>query len=154
MRHIALLLSILCLYGCSSKDGIHTEFKTHSCISPRIAYTYVTCDAIKFEIDGKSFVIPADFETDLASIPRIIWPILSPFHSSLIRPAIVHDWFYRMSCEYNRHETDLIFYHMLKNEGVSTIKASIMYYGVRLFGWNYYNEESCYDEFIRLDQES
>ncbi len=43
---------------------------------------------------------------------------------------------------------------MLKNDGVSTFRASIMYYAVRLFGWNYYNEDYCEDELKGLDQAS
>ena len=104
-------------------------------------------------VNNREFEIPANFETDLASIPKFAWPIMAPAHSSLIRPAIVHDWLYRKTCEFTRQETDLIFYHMLKNDGVSTVRASIMYYAVRWFGWNYYREDNCAKEFKGMDKE-
>lgn len=149
---LALMLS---LSGCSaSKEGVQTEFLTNTCIKPLIDYHYLTCKRIDFTINKEHFYIPANFETDLASIPKIAWPIMAPAHSSLIRPAIVHDWFYRKTCDFTRFETDLIFYHMLRNEGVSKFRASIMYYAVRLFGANYYNEDYCDEEFKGLDQET
>lgn len=151
-RHgLALLLSFT-LSGCSSHESVRTEFLTDTCIKPMVDYHYQTCNKIYFTVNGEQFEIPAHFETDLASIPKIAWPIMAPAHSSLIRPAIVHDWFYRKTCDFTRYETDLIFYHMLKNDGVSTFRASMMYYAVRWFGWNYYNEDYCDEEFKGLDQ--
>jgi hypothetical protein len=143
VKGFALIL-MLSLSGCYAiHDSIQTEFLTSACLRPLIGYHYQTCNEIKFVVNGRKFEIPAHFETDLASIPRVAWPIMAPAHSSLIRPAIVHDWFYRKTCYFTRYETDLIFYHMLKNDGISTVKASIMYYAVRWFGWDYYNEDYC-----------
>lgn len=143
-KYQGLVLGVqLILCGCASKGHIHTEFLTETCIKPLMGYHYLTCNKIQFTVNGDSFEIPEHFETDLASIPKIVWPIMAPAHSSLIRPAIVHDWFYRKTCDFTRLQTDLIFYHMLRNDGVSAFKASTMYYAVRLFGWNYYNEDYC-----------
>ncbi len=136
-----LLLSLLS--WCSYAEHLKTEFLSDTCIRPFVNYNYLTCQAIYFKIDDQEFQIPPNFKTDLASIPKIAWPIMAPAHSSLIRAAIVHDWFYRKTCDFNRKETDLIFYHMLINDGVSKFKASIMYYAVRLFGSQYYNEDYC-----------
>lgn len=141
-RFIGLIMCALTLCGCQS-DGIHTTFYTNTCIKPYKKYRYHTCGTIHFSIDNQHYIIPEGFETDLASIPRIAWPIMAPAHSSLIRPAIVHDWFYRKTCDYNRKQTDLIFYHMLKNDGVNPLRAATMYYAVRLFGSRYYNEDYC-----------
>ncbi len=151
MRILCVFLSLF-LYGCNH-NSIHTEFLTDSCIKPVIDYHYKTCNKIKFTINGELFEIPSNFDTDLASIPKIAWPIMAPAHSSLIKPAIVHDWFYRKTCDFTRYQTDLIFYHMLINNGVSHFRASIMYYAVRWFGWNYYNEDYCENEFKRMDKE-
>lgn len=150
---LALVL-MLSLSGCSAEERLKTEFLTAACIRPMIGYHYQTCNDIVFTVNGQEYVIPAHFETDLASIPKIAWPIMAPAHSSLIRPAIVHDWFYRKTCDFTRFQTDIIFYHMLRNDGISSIRASLMYYAVRLFGWNYYNEDYCDDEFKGLDQET
>lgn len=144
MNKLGLFLA-LTLVGCgANKDHIHTEFLNNVCIKPCHKYQYYVCSEIHFKIDGNEFAIPKNFKTDLASIPRIAWPILSRAHSSLIRPAIVHDWLYRKTCIFDRYDSDLIFYSMLINDGVSPIEASMMYYAVRMFGSKYYNEDSCH----------
>lgn len=153
LRQGLVLWVMLTLTGCVSRiDRIHTEFLSKSCIKPYYEYHYRTCEKIKFIVNNRQFEIPANFETDLASIPKIAWVIMAPAHSSLIRPAIVHDWFYRKTCEFTREEADLIFYHMLKNDGISTTEASIMYYAVRWFGGQYYKEEYCEAKFKGMDK--
>ena len=131
-------------YSFHNKNAeIDAEALNDSCIKPMIDYHYTTCNVIKFRVNGKDFQIPAQFETDLANIPRIVWPYISPFHSSLIRAAIIHDYLYTKTCDFNRKDTDLIFYYMLIKDGISPLEALIMYYSVRLFGWNSYNEDFC-----------
>ncbi len=142
MRKLFVLPLLLC--GCQTLS-LHTAFLSPVCIKPYKNYRYHTCDDIRFVVDQEIYIIPKGFETDLASLPRMVWPLMAPAHSALIPPAIVHDWFYRKTCDYTRKQTDLIFYHMLKNDGISTLKASIMYYSVRLFGRPYYNEDYCDD---------
>lgn len=154
MRQGLVLLIMLCLSGCYAiKDSIHTEFLAACCIKPFYGYHYQTCKKITFIVNQREFEIPANFETDLASIPKVVWPIMAPAHSSLIRAAIVHDYFYRKTCDFTRYEADLIFYHVLVNDGISPIRASIMFYAVRLFGWQYYQEDNCAKEFKGMDQE-
>ncbi len=133
----------LALCGSCKTLSIHTAFYSDVCIKPYKNYRYHTCNDIHFIIDKRRYTIPIGFITDLASIPKLVWPILAPAHSSLIRPAIVHDWFYRKTCDYSRRQTDLIFYHMLRNDGVSNFKATLIYYAVRCFGRPYYNEDFC-----------
>lgn len=141
------------LIGCGlDRPPLYTEILTPGCIKPMVDYQYKTCHDIKFIVNKKRFLIPKNFETDLASIPKIIWPIVSPAHSSLMRPAIIHDWFYRKNCKFSRFQTDLIFYYMLKNDGISEFSATTMYAAVRIFGWNYYNENYCDKELEELDK--
>lgn len=141
MLRLAIALLMIPCGGCFA--ALHTEFLSDVCIKPYQNYKYLTCGDIKFKIENQDYTIPKHFITDLASIPRIAWPIMSPSHSKLIRPAIVHDWFYRQTCEFTRQQTDLIFYSMLIDEGVSPFKASVMYYSIRLFGWQFYSEDYC-----------
>lgn len=150
----AIISSFIFLSGCANTRHLKTEIITPVCIKPLFGYHYQVCHEIIFKINDHEFHVPKDFDTDLASIPRIAWSIMSPSHSSLIRPAIVHDWLYRKTCDFSRRQTDLILYHMLINDGVSHFRATIMYYAVRTFGWNYYNEEYCDKKLKRLDQET
>jgi hypothetical protein len=43
---------------------------------------------------GETIAIPKGFQTDLSSIPEILWGGLKPFGDFIIAP-IVHDWMYR-----------------------------------------------------------
>lgn len=144
MKNVVVVLLFIFISGCGSKEPfLHTEVFSDACIKPLHDYHYETCNSIIFMINSRLFEIPAEFETDLASIPKTAWPILSPSHSSLIKASIIHDYFYRKTCDFTRQQADLIFYHILRNEGISSIKASILYYAVRWFGWNSYNEDYC-----------
>lgn len=138
----ALLLGVLLVSGCEV-HRLQTHIDSQVCIIPYHKYSYLTCSPIVFRVESQRFTIPAHFKTDLASIPRILWPALSPAHSSTMPAAIVHDWLYRKTCDFNRRQTDLIFYSLLQESGVNRFKAAMMYYAVRLFGWPFYNEDYC-----------
>lgn len=82
--------------------------------------------------------IPADFEFDLASIPRFLWRVIAPFELSLIAP-LTHDWIYHKAGSlpegvYTRAEADRIFLHLMKHEGVSRLRRTAAYLAVRTFG--------------------
>ena len=84
------------------------------------------------------FVIPAGFETDLASIPRIFTPLvtkLGPWNTA----AVVHDWLYQVQTT-TRKDADGIFRRILKEEGVGGFKRWGMWQAVRLGGWVYWNK--------------
>jgi len=76
------------------------------------------------------------FETDLASIPKFIRSIVDPSAPYIKEPAVVHDWIYRgyTAKTFNRKDADRLFYRGMRSNGISWIKAKIMYWAVRLFG--------------------
>lgn len=41
------------------------------------------------ESKGKKFVIPEGFTFNLASIPRILWPIIGPMELSVVAPSFM-----------------------------------------------------------------
>ena len=115
------------------------------CIKPYEGYKYVLCHDVSFSVDGVVYNIPHHFLTDLASLPRAFWPIASPAKSELIAPALIHDWLYNMTCDFSRQQADLIFYELLRQNKLSVIRASLLYYGVRSFGWIFYKANYCED---------
>ena len=93
------------------------------------------------------FRIPQNFEFDLASIPRIIWPLIGSFELSLVAP-LIHDYIYQFRGEPEHHrfaalspfkpvltraEADRIFYDLMIAEKVTPWKAKAAYSAVRLF---------------------
>jgi len=82
--------------------------------------------------------VPMGFFYDGASIPRFLWVFFgTPFQSCHDVPSCIHDYLYRKDCtpDVDRKEADVIFYELLRGNGVSYFKALLMYYGVRMFGW-------------------
>ena len=84
-------------------------------------------------------IVPKGTKTDLASIPDGLKWFISNDDRRIIRPAICHDFLYSKQHVANRffsrEEADLLFYEMLRVEGMHWFKARMMYYAVRLGGW-------------------
>lgn len=86
------------------------------------------------EVEGVLVVVPKYFRFDGASIPPAAWQLTySPFHPDVMLPALIHDWMFYNHQE-NREVTDDIFYRLLKDNGVSDLKASAIWAAVRTAG--------------------
>jgi hypothetical protein len=88
-------------------------------------------------LGGQEIIIPADFKTDLASVPRlpvIYWLLGGRGHKA----AVIHDWLYQTK-RFPRDECDAYFYHALVESGVWSWYAKAMWRGVRAGGAAYYN---------------
>ena len=93
------------------------------------------------EWKGRSFVIPAGFESDGASVPRFFWRIVCPpTDPKAVRAGVAHDWIYRKQPDgWTREEADKMFYDLLKEDGMMRCQARLAYLGVRLgggFAWD------------------
>ena len=82
---------------------------------------------------GDRIVIPGNFDTDFASIPRWFWTFYSPM-GRYSPAALVHDWLYRYQTR-TRKESDLIFLEAMKVLGVPYMRRKVIYRTVRMFGW-------------------
>jgi hypothetical protein len=133
------LLSLLIL-GANFHQVI---FKNEVCIIPLRGYNYRTCKDIIVIIDGKKYVIPSGFKTNLASIPRLLWPIFAPQYSGFVAPAILHDYLYQCNTNITRQFADEILYSSLITENVTAFTASKFYLGVRLFGAHHFTKDRC-----------
>ena len=143
---VFLLLSsvifVISLSACA--DVIHSHYKvTYNRdvgIKPHTDYTYKTDKPMHVYIDDEIFIIPKDFETDLASIPRWYWMILSPQYSAFVYPSIIHDYFYRCANLKDRAFADEVFYKALRANGVSKYTSLKFYLAVRFFGAHSYSK--------------
>lgn len=96
--------------------------------------------------DGNNVItVPEGFEFDLASIPRALWWLISPFELSIAAP-LLHDFLYQHKGDppsgsivpprtYSRKEADDLFRTVMEQEGVPAWRRSLAYAGVRAFGW-------------------
>ena len=73
-------------------------------------------------------IVPAGFETDLASILRVFLPLI-PRNGHHRAGAIVHDYLVRQD-DFNRHLADKIFLEAMKVLGVKRLRRRLMYWAV------------------------
>ena len=75
------------------------------------------------------------FETDGASIPRLLWRVFgSPYDPDIFPAAIAHDALYRGEIV-PRKDADAAFLAMMEESGVPPRKRRLVWRGVRWFGW-------------------
>lgn len=117
-------------------------FMQSPCIKPHIKNKYLTCQNIYVKINNDYYIIPQNFNTDLASLPRFMWPFITPAYSKFMGPSILHDYFYSNPHSFKRKDVDDIFYSALVNEKVNKTFAYIMYIGVRMVGWRYFDKKN------------
>lgn len=80
--------------------------------------------------------VPAGFETDLASIPRLFWPLLPP-QGRYAKAAILHDWLYVLGPAGDaaaRQRADAIFLEAMAVLGCPAWQRRLIHAAVRLFG--------------------
>ena len=108
----------------------------------RVKYRWIALWKRKHD-DGKvqeiKISVPKDFRTDGNSIPKWLywlgqkWGVSAP-------AAVVHDKNYH-DCTWTREDADKCFYDMCLELGVSKWKASMMYRGLRAFGWMHWKPQ-------------
>jgi len=80
---------------------------------------------------GSVYVVPRGFKTDLASVPRWLWPIFNP-SGLFMSAAILHDHF----CEndwISRKDGDKIFLEAMLHSNVPRWKRYCIYAAVRAY---------------------
>ena len=98
------------------------------------------------DILGK-IIVPAGFETDFASVPRV--PIIyMMFGDRAHREAVLHDYLYRIdSVPYASYsQANDVFFEAMKERGKSWFVRYPMYWGVVLGGWGVYHKKGVLDK--------
>jgi len=93
--------------------------------------------------DGRIFTVPLGTVTDLASIPRFIWPLYHPAAPGYRKSAVVHDELYSRAELFSgddhghisRGAVDDLFHEMMGVEGFRPTGRRAVWLGVRSGGW-------------------
>ncbi len=120
-------------------------------------YTYAENKVI--ELGGQTYVIPADYWFDGATVPRPLWGVFSP-NGIAFHAAALHDWLYDTQGKgmsgFSQHslcrkKVDLLFYRMMRMEGTPRAQARLMYWAVRTpVGKKYWDSDS-YPYYLAKD---
>ena len=81
--------------------------------------------------EGEQITVPAGLRTDLASIPRLLWPLLPPA-GLWARASVFHDHLYKTR-RFRREKGDQLFLEAMQDDGVGSVRHAI-YRAVRAFG--------------------
>jgi hypothetical protein len=95
--------------------------------------------AYESDLLGKEVIVPKDFATDFASIPRLPFVYWATGGKG-DRAAVVHDFLYSSGIE--RKLADQVLKEALLACGYSTILANAFYAAVRVGGASHYHAES------------
>jgi len=85
-----------------------------------------------------TFVVPAGFDTDFASVPRALWSLVPPT-GVYTRAAVLHDWLYRTGAT-TRRDADRVFRAVMLELRTRRLRALLMWAAVRAFGWLHYRK--------------
>lgn len=87
-------------------------------------------------IERCGVIVPAGFESDGASVPRLLWGVVFPRDDrQALFAALFHDYVYRTHpLSWTRYAADLAFRTFLLAGGVAYHRVLLAYAGVRLFG--------------------
>ncbi len=98
----------------------------------------VTAEEIAFEYKGFSHRIPVGYESDGASVPRLLWRLLSPCIDPVtLVPSIIHDYLYDNRLG-SRYDADLWYVSALDASGYPLWKCLLTFIGLRMFGFLHY----------------
>lgn len=111
----------------------------------------ITEDGIHFVVEkpilktvlGVHIVVPIDFVSDGASVPRFFWRILPPI-GPYILSAIIHDWLYRTG-HTDKKTADKILFLLAKENKTPIWQCWLLWLGVFVgghFTWKKYRKLS------------
>ena len=110
-------------------------------------------ERVGVKVKGSKITCAKDFETDLASVPRICWAFIAPW--DVARAAIIHDLLYKRIRQYRagkrqelanledpriireaKKASDDVFHMAMKDAepSVAGWKIAAAYYSVKMFG--------------------
>ena len=84
-----------------------------------------------FSVDGETFQIPVNFWIDFASVPRVIWPVISPYDLG-VGPG-PHDYGYRTKTK-SRGFWDDVLRAFMEKDKIARWRRVSAYNAVRMFG--------------------
>ena len=86
---------------------------------------------------GNILIVPAGFETNFASVPRLLWPILPLSDAVYDKAAVLHDYAVsnRKLIGYSLMDCHRLFREILLFSGTGRLKTAVMYSAVVAFNW-------------------
>jgi hypothetical protein len=115
-----------------------TGFDSDLAIKAKTAVTWELTAPLRWTgSQGDSFEVPIGFQTDLATIPRVLHWLMLPY-GAYTRAAVLHDWLITERINHPdpalrvaSRDVDGIFRRVMQELGVSWVKRWVMWAAVR-----------------------
>lgn len=121
------------------KIEYHSKLLTE--FHPNEKYRWALSSPFSFSVDGQEYEVPTDFWTDFGSVPRIIWPIISPYDLGV--GPVPHDFGYYTG--YNtRKYWDEVLVACMEKDRIDRWKRVVASQAVYLIGgsvWGRYEKK-------------
>lgn len=125
----------------SHLDRLAARYQTTSdrpLLSYIVGQGWVLCRQWHCHVNGCTITVPEGFRHDLASVPRMFWPLLGPMDLS-VEAALVHDMIYQHHAVggrlFKRREADRLLRLIARRERVPVWRCWAAWLAVRGFGW-------------------
>jgi len=93
---------------------------------------------MKYLIDDEIIEIPSGFVTDLASIPRQVWLVVSKYDYGVAEASVLHDYMYKN--KKGRFYSDLAMKKIMEDYDVPAWRVDLVFKALRLFGGIFYHK--------------
>ena len=113
-----------------------TPLRPEFVVNPYRGRRWRLVEPFEFLIDGKHFVAPMDFWTDFASVPRLLWPIISPYDLGV--GPVPHDLGYFTGYR-SKAFWDEVLWACMEKDGIPAWKRKAAYQAVSWCGWGAWN---------------
>ena len=107
--------------------------------------------SVVFSFEARGIKIPAGFEFDGATVPRLLWSIVSPGRPWVLRASCLHDFMYQHALK-TKKIADQIFKQTLIEDGAPPWVARVMYYAVCAGGKGKYECSGGFDNDSPVDR--
>lgn len=147
------ILSFFSVYVITISNKINKyaiQLKNPIGIIPFDGIEYILDKPLCIQVNNREITIPQGFKTDLASIPRLLWPLFSPNESDTVYPAILHDYLYTCGGWVRRKYADDVLYAFLLERGYPKYKAFPFYLVARIFGSTHFQKRNDKCEFTYI----
>lgn len=126
---LSIIIFIILLSGCAAV--ITTPFT--ATVTSDGKY-WILDKPLTYKVDGKEYLVPEGFVTDLTSVPRVFWSAFPPC-GNYTPAAVVHDYLYWVQpSECSKKCADDILLSAMKSSNVKYVTRIAIYKAVDEFG--------------------
>jgi hypothetical protein len=153
MKRLPVILLLFILAGCASLQSGQSYFVDHLAAAWKTDKVLIVLAPLGYQSELVGYIeVPAGFETDLASVPRV--PIAyTAWGGRASAEAVIHDYLYRADSvpSVTLEQANDVFFEAMGARGVSPWVRYPMFWGVTLGGKKHFHARQVEDSLNEKD---